>query len=148
MKKILVSKQRFALVDDEDYDKLVVHKWWLIKGYAYTQLKRKTVTMQKMIMGESSRSLYIDHINQDRLDNRKTNLRYCTPAQNIRNQKKRCTNTSGYKGVSFDKSTNKYMAYITVDYKQKNLGRFDSAKAASRAYKLASKSLHGEFSNA
>jgi hypothetical protein len=81
------------------------------------------------------------------LDNRRENLRICTNAQNIQNSKRRSDNTSGFKGVSFEKDSGKWVARVTIPgtKTQKNLGRYDSAEEAGRVYDEAAKMHYGEF---
>jgi hypothetical protein len=89
--------------------------------------------------------LHIDHINGNTLDNRKANLRICTRAENNCNIKRRKNNTSGYKGVSFDKRKKKWSAYISKNYKHYFLGYFVTPEEAYIAYCKASKKYHGEY---
>lgn len=77
----------------------------------------------------------LDHINDNKSDNRIENLRETTRSQNMLATPKPRNNTSGYKGVSFDKSRNKWEAYCTISRKRKHLGRFDTAEQAHQAYK-------------
>lgn len=92
-------------------------------------------------------NLEIDHINQDKLDNRRCNLRAATRKQNARNMKRNCRNTSGFKGVTWDKSRNKWLAQIKTDTNTKHLGRYDCPIEAYKAYCKAAKKYHGEFAN-
>lgn len=87
----------------------------------------------------------LDHINGVRDDNRLDNLRECTVQENSYNSKVKSDNTTGYKGVSLDKRSGRYRAYITVDGKQKSLGYHSSAEEASLAYNEAAKLLHSGF---
>jgi hypothetical protein len=74
-------------------------------------------------------------------------IRLATPTQNRRNQKLLGRNTSGFKGVSWDKTRNKWSSKITVNNKTINLGRFNNPKDAHDAYRSASLEMHGEFAN-
>ena len=87
----------------------------------------------------------IDHINMDRLDNRISNLREATRAENIWNIGKTSKNKSGFKGVSFNKSYNKWSAVCTVNNKTNHLGFFITPELASQAYQEFAKKHHGEF---
>lgn len=91
--------------------------------------------------------LYVDHINRCRSDNRWCNLREATKAENCRNSSKRKDNTSGVKGVSWNKEKSKYRAYIMFDHKQIHLGFFDTKDAARTAYIEAAKTYHKNFAN-
>ena len=87
----------------------------------------------------------LDHKNNDRADNRWDNLRPATWSQQRANALKRSDNTSGYKGVSWNKRLGKWHAYITLDRKRRHLGFFESAHEAKAAYERASRDLFGEF---
>ena len=87
----------------------------------------------------------IDHVSGVRDDNRWNNLREATHTENIRNCKVRTTNTSGYKGVSWDIRNSKWRARIILNGKQKYLGNFDDIKAASAAYEKAAAEFFGAF---
>jgi hypothetical protein len=89
----------------------------------------------------------IDHIDGDGLNNQKSNLRIGTHQQNIMNRTKQRNNTSGYKGVSFDKSTNKFVAQIGYNKKGIHIGSFKTAILAARAYDVEAIKYHGEFAN-
>lgn len=88
----------------------------------------------------------IDHINGIKTDNRPGNLRSTSHEGNMRNQRLRSTNTSGFNGVSYDKSRGKYEAFIYVNGRKSHVGRFDTAEEAVAARKLASKE-HGYHEN-
>lgn len=87
----------------------------------------------------------VDHINGNRGDNRFSNLRLATQSQNIGSSRISKANTSGFKGVSWDRSAGRWMAYIMVDRRFKNLGRYDTAEEASAAYRVAAVEAFGEF---
>ena len=87
----------------------------------------------------------VDHINQVKSDNRISNLRLATRRQNCFNKGKNKNNTSGYKGVYFDKRLSRWTAGIFIDGKRRHLGVFDDPKKASDAYQLAAKEYVGEF---
>ena len=89
----------------------------------------------------------IDHIDGNRTNNRLDNLREATNTENLYNSKIRSDNTTGYKGVSIDKRSNRYRAYITINKKVKSLGYYATALEASEAYVKAAKELHKEFYN-
>ena len=88
---------------------------------------------------------YIDHINEIKHDNRINNLRECTYAQNVMNIGLRCTNTSGYKGISWQKDRDKWEASICANGKRIRLGSFTCKHEAAKAYNRAAKIHHGDF---
>ena len=155
MKKIPLTQGKFALVDDEDYDRLVAMGKWFINAYGYavkSKRRRKpdgkwtndVIFMHRLIMDAPS-GMCVDHIKFDRLDNRKTNLRLCTRAENNRNVGLSKNNTTGYKGVFFMKSRGKFVAQITVDRKNMHLGYFTCSVDAAKAYNFAAEKYHGDF---
>lgn len=89
----------------------------------------------------------IDHINQNSLDNRLSNLREATRGQNNQNTKRKKNNKSGYKGVCRDKRGrgDKWLAQIMANGKRVILGRFETPQEAYNAYCAAAKEHHGEF---
>jgi len=90
---------------------------------------------------------HVDHINGDSLDNRIENLRAVSQAQNSWNSKTRSNNTSGYKGVSWDKKYSKWGSTINKYNKHYFLGYFDCPEKAHQAYCKAAKKMHGEYAN-
>jgi hypothetical protein len=89
----------------------------------------------------------IDHINNNKLDNTINNLRFATLKENSQNAKISKKNTSGIKGISFDKKRNKYCAYITIDNKYKYIGCFTTLEQATIARKKTANELFGEFTH-
>ena len=147
MKKVNLTKGYKALVDDEDYEVVNSYSWHVLRnGYAIARVKgtTKKILMHRLIMNAPS-DKKIDHINQDKLDNRKENLRFATVAENARNSKFRGRNTSGYKGVSFKVSKNRWLATIVVNGKHKQVGSFMGKKDAAIAYNIAAVKYFGEF---
>jgi hypothetical protein len=148
VKLIPLSRGKFAIVDDEDYEFISQHKWHAsTMGYAVRNAfkrlgERKMVYMHREIIKPPD-GLYVDHINHDTLDYRKTNLRICTLSQNQHNRYVPRNNTSGYKGVRWNKG--KWEARINKDGKTTNLGRFANIEDAANAYKKAEVELFGEF---
>lgn len=138
---------KFAKVDDEDFAYLKHTKWREhSKGYACGYVDGKIVYMHRFIM-KTKAGYSTDHINRDKLDNRKANLRICSDAENKANSKIRSNNKSGYKGVHIEKRTNRWCAQIGKNNKITHLGTFDSPEEAAMAYDIAAKRIHGEFAN-
>ena len=134
--------------DLEDYDKIKDYCWNLTKdGYVggYSLKEKKNVLMHRLLLNVFDNKI-VDHINHKKNDNRKINIRIVTSSQNLMNTKMFANNTSGCKGVTWDKSRNKWMAHIKLNGKNKNLGRFANFEDAVRARKNAEEQLFGEYS--
>jgi hypothetical protein len=151
MRQIKLTKGKFALVDDEDFEWISVWKWHAIidRGRWYAvrmtrdeRYKRKRLLMHRLILGRPL--MGIDHKDMDGLNNQKFNLRLCTHQENQRNRTKTSVNTSGYKGVSLDRRKY-YRAFIVVNKKQVHLGTFPDKISAAKAYDTKAKELFGEF---
>lgn len=161
MKKIALSgvkgTGKFAIVDDSDYEYLSQFSWSLSrKGYAtaYIPVKmqskypHKCVQMQRMLLWDDvKKGQIVDHINRNKLDNRRSNLRICTINESNRNRgiinfKHRQEIISQYKGVWWDKS--KWRTAITVNNKKIYLGRYDIERDAAIAYNTAARIFFGE----
>lgn len=154
MKKIRLSKGRFALVDDEDFNILSDFFWHVTPdGYAGRMSskkdgERRLIRMHAEIMG-SKKGHVIDHIDGDKLDNRRSNLRFATKAQNSWNTGLRRKNMTGFKGVSFNskKITNQFSARIRCNGINEFIGNFSTAEEAFEAYCKRGKEIHGDFFN-
>lgn len=157
LKKIKLTRGKYALVDAEDFIWLSQWKWFFDirkgdkTGYAFTNgkyVKGKRlpkVRMHNLIMGRG-----VDHINGSGIDNRRKNLRKADKFQQAYNTgRKKYKKTKGCKGVSITRDRNgvqKYwIARITVNGNRIYLGTFKNHTAASRAYIKAAKKYHGEF---
>lgn len=153
MKQIPISNGRaFALVDDEDYENLSRFKWYFHKGYAVrTEMrncKTREIRMHREVLGlQPGDGLEGDHINGDKLDNQKCNLRSCTRSENERNKPLSSRNTSGFKGVCWNKKDKRWRAKIKVNGKIIPLGNYLKPEDAYAAYCKAALELHGEFAN-
>jgi hypothetical protein len=152
MKEIVLTNGKIALVDDEDFEELSEIKWYFRKeGYAVGNLPspKKGVypkqLMHRHIMS-AKKGQQIDHINGNKLDNRKCNLRIADASLNQANSKLRSTNTTGYRGVQYKKDRKKcWYATIKHNYKVICLGYFETKKEAGLAYNEKAKELFGEF---
>lgn len=136
----------WAVVDAQDLP-IVADVAWTIdpRGYVAGRPSRNaTTTMHAWIMRDRDSGVSIDHIDGDRLNNRRSNLRVCSQAENSRNRGRGTNNTSGFKGVSRTES-GRWRARIVIDRKEFSLGRFDTKEAAAKAYDLAASRLHGKF---
>lgn len=122
------------------------YSWFIsTNGYVTTSLNTgESLLLHSLILGEID-GLIIDHISRNKLDNRKCNLRYGTHQQNTFNSGVSRNNTTGYKGVYFDKSRNKFAAEITCSRKKYYIGRFQTAEEAAKAYNQKAIELFGEY---
>lgn len=146
MKEIQLTKGYVALVDDSDYEWLSKFKWrYNSAGYAarhspWENGTRKTIYMHVLI-GNGRPGFEVDHINHDKLDNRRSNLRVCTKKDNSHNRPIGRNNTSGYKGVFSNKNRKRWLVYIKNQY----VGCFDDKIEAAKAYDAKARELYGEF---
>ena len=123
--------EHIALVDAEDFDLVSTHKWHLGGGYArrsvYEDGQIRAVLMHRMIMGcTRGDGIEIDHINRDKLDNRRCNLRMCSHAQNTQNVGAYKGSTSIYRAVYLERrrNTTRWRAAVRKDGVLHSLGRF------------------------
>lgn len=152
MKTIKLTQGKYALIDDEDFERLNQVKWhshedkntWYAARSEYINGRQKTIRMHRLIMNAPP-DKQVDHRDGNGLNNQKGNLRYATNLQNTRNQKPLIGRSSKYKGVCWDKQHKKWMAYIMVNGKQTYLGYFDDEILAAQTYNLAAKMHFGEF---
>ena len=140
MKKISLTRGKYAIVDNEDYEFLIQWKWWFTtRGYAVREDGGKVVFMHRLI-NKTLMGLDTDHINMNKLDNRKCNLRTISRSQNIMNINPRKNNTSGVKGVQ--KHAEGWMARIKLNYQTIYLGYFKRFEDAVNARKKAELIYH------
>lgn len=145
MKKIPLTKGKFAIIDDEDYSLVSKYKWYYSHGYAV--YKNKNILFMHRLILNTPKESYTDHINGDKLDNRRCNLRLCSKSQNGANCKKtqKKKTSSKYKGVCWDKIRKKWKASIKFNYLGINLGYFLNEQDAAKAYNEAAIKYFGEF---
>lgn len=145
---IPLTQGKFAVVDAQDYDRLSRYKWCAAKSkktfYAERFSNGRLIKMHREII-HTPKGMQCDHINHNGLDNRKSNLRLCTNAENLRNQKPAGNGSSRYKGVSWSKQRRKWRASICCDYRVRTIGRFDNKPQAAMAYDDKAIELFGEF---
>ena len=150
MKTIYTSKMQEIFVDDEDYEFLNKYHWNISKnGYAAGHVgenkNKKYLYMHRVIMGVTAYSELVDHINHNKIDNQKQNLRVCDKSKNGMNQKLSAKNTSSVTGVHWDKTNLKWRAQIMIHQKTIPLGRFVNFDDAVNARKEAEEEYFGEF---
>ena len=153
MKKIQLGGHRyknsqikgFTIVDKEDFERLNKFSWNVSShGYVYTRDRKVFVYMHRLIMN-TPKGFDTDHINGNKLDNRRSNLRVCNRSENNWNGSKKRTNKSGYKGVSWDKKAQKWLAKICKERQQIFVGYFNSPLEASKAYDKKAQDIFGNF---
>ena len=150
--EILVESEKYGsqviLLDDEDYPLVEEYDWFIKKGRNtfYAETKNEywlSVKMHRLLFGYPDKTIEIDHINHNGLDNRRENLRLCSSKENNWNQEKHMNAASTYKGVFADKK--KWRAQIQRDGTSYRLGSYDNEIHAALAYNEAAKKYFGEF---
>lgn len=139
MKKIPLTQGKFALIDDEDYKLISKYKWHYHSGYAARTLK--TIRMHRVILNAKPEE-EIDHINRNTLDNRRQNLRIASKSQNAHNKGVRKDNTSGQKGVHYNKDKKLWISRIQVENKRYYIGNYKTKDEAIMAYRKAQMEYH------
>lgn len=144
-----------ATISLEDAD-LRQYQWTLRKKrYAYRNERidggiksihlHRVILARKLERDELLPTEFVDHIDGDTFNNTRPNLRLATSAQNGQNRGKQPNNTSGYKGVTWHKATQKWLAKIRVNGKTIHLGVFNDIELANKACIAAREKYHGEF---
>ena len=137
------------LFDIEDLPIIKSHIWYRDKdGYLvscyYYNGQQRFVRFHRIVM-HAQAGQFVDHINKNRADNRKQNLRCCNRSENMRNRGLCSSNTSGVTGVFFDRERQKWVASITYNHKRMLLGRFASKEDAVLARLTKEAELFNEF---
>jgi HNH endonuclease len=157
LKVIELTQGQVAIVDDEDFEWLAQWRWNYYKertngGYAHRSAqringRRPHLLMHREIMSPIPNGMEVDHINGNKLDNRRCNLRYATPQQNRHNRTRYSNSTTGLKGVTFNKKNKKkpFQSHICDRWKKIHLGYFSTPEEAATAYNNAAIRLHGSF---
>ena len=140
---------KFAMVDDADFDWLNQWKWRASgRGYSYrsekTPLGKRNVPMHRQILN-TPKGLLTDHIDCNKLNNQRGNLRVATQLQNNHNVERFKTNTSGFIGVSWDRRKRKWRSAYTQNNRCLFIGYFDSLEQAARARDRVVERVRGRF---
>jgi hypothetical protein len=159
VKEIPLTKGYVALVDDEDFERVSAFKWQALelsrtdgskRVYGYrcppTPDRKSSVAvfLHRFILN-APKGVYVDHRDHDGLNCTRSNIRLCTQSQNMGNLRRSNTNTSGYKGVSFDKRAGRYRAQISRKNRTVFIGYSDDPIFAAHMYDAAARHLHGSF---
>ena len=150
--RIQLTKRYVAIIDAADVPVADGLNWsakvnpWTV--YAQRSIRKPdgrwtTIYLHRILLGDDPRQ--VDHIDGDGLNNRRSNLRWATHAENQRNSRRAVTNTSGFKGVHWHARDRRWLAQIMLDGRRLHLGYFDCRHAAHRAYCEANARLHGQF---
>lgn len=155
--KLKLSNGGYALIDRVDLDRIKHLKWsrgWMGKNYVGANIPKRfscrddgiwdKIILHRFIIN-APKGFHVDHINGNPLDNRRKNLRVCTPAQNQFNSRKKSKATSKFKGVSWFKRDGCWRAYISKDWKQIHIGYFRNEISAAKAYNRIAKNIFGKF---
>lgn len=142
MKKIKLNHRilndLYTLVSNEDFNELNRYKWHLgSQGYVRTQISRGRFAYMHKLVNKTPETFDTDHINRDKLDNRRENLRTATRSLNTRNSPLRIDNTSGHKGIDFYKRIKKWRVRVGA----KGLGYFANLEEAITAREIAERKM-------
>jgi hypothetical protein len=145
MKYIKLTQGKRAMVDDEDFEFLIQWKWGINScGYAVRHQhisgsgknRKRIIFLMHRVLNNTPDKYHTDHMNGNKLDNRKKNLRTLTVSENIFYSKHRKNNTSGHKGVYWDRTRKLWHAQICRNRKVYFIGRFEKIADAIKHYKI------------
>jgi hypothetical protein len=144
------TKDQTILIDDDQHKRASAHSWCAQlqdngKYYAVATIRGEKVYLHRWLMNATDDQI-VDHIDGNTLNNYLCNLRFATKSQNAANRKElNANNKSGYRGVSWSKSSKKWVAQIMVNYVNYQLGRYENKEDAARAYDAAAIKHFGAF---
>lgn len=144
MRLLTGTRGEIIKISDCDWSECSGIRWCIIgKGYVRSTT-RPYIRLHRHIL-KPSKGMDVDHINGDTLDNRRENLRICTRSQNKMNGNLYKNNTSGYKGIYWNKRKEKWHIHLTVNQKDRHIGYYETLEEAINARNVAVKKFHGEF---
>lgn len=132
MKRVPLNPSGVALVDDADFALVSQFTWWNDTGYAATRVNRRKVYMHRLLLGNDSAFL-VDHVNRNKLDNRRKNLRLATKQDNAHNSALPRHNTSGIRGVCWSRKQRRWLVRMCLgDSKPHHFGSFTNKNEAQQ----------------
>lgn len=143
--KVITKKGEEILIDEGDFEKVKKYSWCISKtGYPVANINGKATKLHRYLLNIEVPEVIVDHINRNKLDNRRNNLRTCTALENARNTTVSKNNKTGYLGISTTPQ-GKYRARIMVNRKEIRLGNYDKIEDAIKARKQAEIKYFGQF---
>lgn len=134
-----------AIIDIEDTDKIKEFSWCL-DDYGYAHSSNPTKRLHQLLINYDTNINIVDHIDKNKLNNRKSNLRICTKLENNRNIGIQKNNNSGFTGVIYDDKRGLWVSSITVNYKNVYLGSYKTYKEAVKSRILGEIEYYKEYS--
>ena len=149
MKQIKLTQGKYAIIDDSSFGLVSQYKWHFHitngkMGYPRTMIAGKKIRLHTLLM-KNPKGTYADHVNGNTLDNRRENLRICTPSESNANLSKRVGCSSKYKGISFDKERDKWQVRVYFKKKKVFFKRVNTEIEAARLYDLIARKIFGKF---
>lgn len=132
---LLLKNDIIVKIDKNDYERIKIYKWWISKdGYVESNINKKSIRIHRYLL-ENPKNKFIDHINRDKLDNRRSNLRIVTALQNAQNTSvRKSKKNTQYRGISF--YDDRY--YVRFIYYKQNiyLGRYENEIEAAETFDM------------
>ena len=148
--EIVTARGQRYVIDLEDVEKVSGRSWCILSAclsYAVTKVRGRRLYLHRFLL-DAPKGMEVDHIDGDPANNRRSNLRLCTRAENGRNVRRRVDNSSGLKGVCWHKRVRRWRAQIRINGKHGHLGYFETFEQAKAAYDAAAEILFGDFKRA
>jgi hypothetical protein len=143
---VVDSRGRIFEIDLSDYELIRPYRWYVNSdNYVCTNINNKKIKLHRFITNTPFR-YEVDHINRNKLDNRQSNLRICSKADNLKNTNGYKNNSSGTNGVSWSTKKSKWVVQLQVCGKRKHFGYFNDLKEATKYRTQKELEYYGEFS--
>lgn len=147
-----IQLDKIIYIDESDVKKVSKYNWWINKnGYVYSRERDKILQkdrwfyLHRYLLDVKDKKNHVDHIDDNKLNNCRSNLRICSNKQNVSRKIVTEGNTSNFKGVSWEKRIKKWRVTLTHNYKQVYVGTFRDEIEAARSYDKKAKELFGDF---